>query len=114
MANELKLCPNPWCRPANRRMVKMRNVALGESVVWVRCACGVCGPVKRTRKEAIAAWNKRPQSPAFVAMKDALREILEHVEDMQVDRVGSQCTLCHTFRKLGHAALALAQKEAAE
>ena len=113
MANELRECPNPWCGWTEGPHIVVVSVCF-HVPFQVRCICGVIGPDRPTRDAAIAAWNTRPQSPAFVAMKDALREILEHVEDMQVDRVGSQCTLCHTFRMLGHAALKLAQKEAAE
>jgi hypothetical protein len=33
-------------------------------------------------------------------MLDALKTVLTHVEDDQVSRVGSQCTLCYTYRKI--------------
>lgn len=40
-------------------------------------------------------------------MFEALAKILNHVEDMKVERMPpSQCTLCHTFRMIGHEALA--------
>ena len=110
MANEMKPCP--FCGSAAK---ESGSNAVG---ITIECSNADCkgSPFvnERNRAEAYPAWNRRTPSPAFVAMKDALREILEHVEDMQIARVGSQCTLCHTFRKLGHAALALAQKEAAE
>jgi hypothetical protein len=35
-----------------------------------------------------------------------LREILEHVEDINVMRQASECTLCHTYRMKGWQALA--------
>jgi hypothetical protein len=39
----------------------------------------------------------------------ALSEILAHVENMDLERIPpTQCTLCHTFRMLGHNALAKA------
>jgi len=41
-------------------------------------------------------------------MYAALKEILEHVEDMNIKRIGTQCTLCHTYRMIGHRALAKA------
>jgi predicted adenine nucleotide alpha hydrolase (AANH) superfamily ATPase len=40
---------------------------------------------------------------------EALTKILKHVEDMELERKGNQCTLCHTYRMIGHAALAKAE-----
>ena len=74
MSEQLKPCPNPWCRPLNTRMVKHRGwgITNGEQY-WVRCSCGVCGPVKSTRAEAVAAWNTRPVHAALVAALKELR-----------------------------------------
>ncbi len=33
-------------------------------------------------------------------MAKAIQDVLAHVESEEVHRVGNQCTLCHTFRKL--------------
>lgn len=48
---------------------------------------------------------------SFEAMRDALEAILAHVENMELDRKGNQCTLCHTYRQIGHDALALAKEQ---
>ncbi len=45
---------------------------------------------------------------------EALKLILKHVEDSDVDRVGSQCTLCHTYRMIGHEAIAKAEGRPAD
>ena len=40
----------------------------------------------------------------------ALKSILAHVEDMDVERLPrNQCTLCHTYRMIGHAAITKAE-----
>ena len=70
---ELKPCPNPWCATTSTRMVKCRRIGIDESLQWVRCSCGVCGPIKRSRVEAVVAWNERPaqQNAKLVqALKD--------------------------------------------
>ena len=36
----------------------------------------------------------------------ALGDILDHVEDLDVERINNECTLCHTYRSKGYAALA--------
>ncbi len=40
---------------------------------------------------------------------EALKKILAHVEDMGAARVGSQCTLCFSYRMMGHTAVAKAE-----
>lgn len=37
---------------------------------------------------------------------EALEKIIEHVENMDAPRQGNQCTLCHTYRMIGHDAIA--------
>lgn len=50
--------------------------------------------------------------PLGLAMADrelllsVLKEILDHVEDSSAERIGNQCTLCHTYRMKGHDAIA--------
>lgn len=40
---------------------------------------------------------------------EALREILAHVESDTTQLIAGQCTLCHTYRIIGHAAIAKAE-----
>jgi hypothetical protein len=35
----------------------------------------------------------------------ALKSILDHVENENIDRIGPQCTLCYSYRAMGHAVL---------
>lgn len=123
MANELKPCPSLWndfgqIHGASGFIaapkVRERAMLSGPNRYRVECGCGTKGPFGDSEDAAIAAWNARAPSPAFVAMREALREILDHVEDMNIERVGSQCTLCHTFRMIGHSALTQAEKEVSE
>lgn len=76
--------------------------------------CGIHNPAKVRERMAKSneKWNKdcdkRRMERAAPELYEALKAILDHVEDMNVERVSSQCTLCHTFRMMGHAALAAA------
>ena len=65
-------CPNPWCRPNNTRIIKMRQSSDAGPGIWIRCRCGVCGPIESTRSNAIAAWNTRVDP-----VKDELVEALK-------------------------------------
>ena len=56
-------CPNPWCGHYNRRTIRTRPYDLTTTQFWVRCACGVCGPIStESREKAVAAWNTRTDS----------------------------------------------------
>lgn len=54
-------------------------------------------------------WTNCNQE-TFEVVADALDRILQHVEEDSFLRIGNQCTLCYTFRTMGHAALARAQQ----
>ena len=62
----LEPCPNPWCEADEREgdfrpQVQYSNFAL----VYVACtSCGMAGPTRQHEAEAIAAWNRRPSTPA--------------------------------------------------
>jgi Lar family restriction alleviation protein len=51
MNDELKTCPG-----CGRETVDL--AWLGTSC-WMECKCGWDGPVRKSRKAAIAAWNRR-------------------------------------------------------
>ena len=56
----------------------------------------------------VNAWNAADAIMTLEADRDtllkALKEIIGHVEDNS-PRVGNQCTLCHTYRMIGHDAI---------
>jgi len=58
MSDEAKLkpCPNPWCKPENRRIL-YRHSTSGKSCI--SCECGISAPYADDRDGAIAAWNTR-------------------------------------------------------
>ena len=76
MSEQLKLCPNPWCASTNTQMIKH---GYPSDTYWVRCMCGVRGPIARTKKDAIAWWNTRvdPQRQVLV---DALKDVKSHCD----------------------------------
>ena len=88
MASELKACPNPWTREGTPHVnqpgtciaspsVRKREVLNGEIRFRVECGCGVKGPMRDTKEEAVAAWNKREPDKALVgALKEARRWLL--------------------------------------
>lgn len=39
-------------------------------------------------------------------LREVIQEILDHVENPGIERVGNQCTLCYTYRCKARAALA--------
>lgn len=53
-------------------------------------------------------WANARLCAAAPDLLDALEQILAHVEDMDLERVKNQCTLCHSYRTLGHAAISKA------
>ena len=82
------------------------------------CNCMSCGMNNagiaggyRTQVEAIEHWNRRTPSPAFVAMKDALRRFIQYHESdfIQVSAKDGR-TLAEQMHKM-NAALALAESE---
>ena len=57
--SKLKPCPAPWAH------MHPENIPpeILETIICVECPeCGLCGPIKNTEAEAIAAWNSRQQS----------------------------------------------------
>lgn len=59
---------------------------------------------------AKATWTLDPLMASAPELLAALKTILEHVEDMDLERLGgNQCTLCHTYRMIGHDAIARAE-----
>jgi hypothetical protein len=68
----LKPCPNPWCFSTSSRMVKHNTCGF-----WIRCSCGVCGPVEGSREEAAAAWNTRPTYDGLVKALKVARANLQ-------------------------------------
>lgn len=64
MTDELKPCPNPWCAPENRRIVRWELYSR-----QVFCTCGVKGPLGKDDAEATTAWNTRT-APAGVKVKE--------------------------------------------
>lgn len=49
------IAPCPFCGAANCAVAEA-----GDDCATVRCyACGIHGPVRNTRREAIEAWNRR-------------------------------------------------------
>jgi hypothetical protein len=42
-------------------------------------------------------------------MHEALKAIIEHVENEDVKRIGNQCTLCHSYRMMIHNVIAKAE-----
>ncbi len=97
--------PGPWrMRQSDSRPSAWFVEAQGESGEWWIVA-EVCG---QNRNEAnarliVAAWG----------MFDALRKVIDHVHDMTVDRNGSQCTLCYTYRHIIMDALAKVEGDSA-
>lgn len=114
---ELKSCP--FCGN-----VKVHVGHLSESDIiaddwFVECdkpeGCGMSlYAIHRTRDKAIAAWNRRTADPVKQALAEALEQIVDHVEDMDLERKDLQCTLCHTYRMIGHKALDAYEKEQAQ
>src|SRR3990167_7411771 len=84
--------------------------------------CRICGQTDGTatltayilclehRQLALLAPSLRAQNRTLLA---ALESILAHVEDADVERLGTgQCTLCHSFRDLARAAIASVEVKA--
>jgi hypothetical protein len=51
------------------------------------------------------AYTPGPQTDLI----DAAKRVLDHVENEAVERVGGQCTLCFSYRKLLRDAIARAE-----
>jgi hypothetical protein len=81
MSEKLRPCPNLWCSELNTRMVKQ---GCTKGNFWVRCMCGVCGPLESTREKAVAAWNQRP-------VEDALVESLKGIRIYANDTLSGPC-----------------------
>lgn len=93
MANELRRCPNPWCNG----FAEVEPHSFLPKTWFVICQdCELDGPQQNTPEKAIAAWNARPPSPAFVAMREALEEARDHLYTLQD---------CARIRELAKAAL---------
>lgn len=55
-------------------------------------------------------WKANAQLTASAPeLLAACKTVLAHVEDMDAPRVGNQCTLCHTHRKILREAIAKAE-----
>jgi hypothetical protein len=57
---KLMPCPNPWCKPDNRRVLYEHSTT---AQLQIACQCGLSAPYCDTREEAIAAWNTRTPDP---------------------------------------------------
>jgi hypothetical protein len=47
---------------------------------------------------------------SHAVMLRTLKSVIAHVECRDLDRVGSQCTLCHTYRTMIHNAIEVAER----
>lgn len=70
MAEELQTCP--W----GHDCVSVNGGGLGTKF-FVACECGVAGPRKSTREDAIAAWNRRAPAPEPMIPARIVREYRE-------------------------------------
>jgi hypothetical protein len=61
------------------------------------------GDKMRTHKISEALENAAPE------LLDACKAVLEHVENMDIARLGQYCTLCKTYRDILRAAIAKAE-----
>jgi hypothetical protein len=78
---KLKPCPNPWCCAYNSRTIRSKQYGHDHQLFWVRCSCGVCGPIAvNSRPDAIAAWNTRTD-PMRQRLVDALMNVRLHLAD---------------------------------
>ena len=62
----LKPCPSPWCNHRSFIVHTSKDHFYGEAFQGRCSQCNLGGPVKRTKAEAIAAWNTRAAPPAQV------------------------------------------------
>lgn len=80
MTDELKPCPNPWCKSEvhdGHLGIVAHRVPYG---LWrVSCSCGMKAPAQASEAEAIAAWHTRPDS-AVQELVDALEATTHEVE----------------------------------
>lgn len=65
---ELKPCPNPWCRPENSALIRWELYQR-----QVICTCGVKGPLGQNDMEATALWNTRPAPVVLEALVFAMQ-----------------------------------------
>jgi hypothetical protein len=75
----LKPCPNPFCSDDTRtRFLKLQESGSGRK--YVRCnGCGLDGPHKPTKAEAIAAWNHRPLEAENQSLKEDYERVMGYM-----------------------------------
>ena len=106
---EVKLEPCPFCGETREENGESTfGLSLGRTRVWwVSClTCGgVDGPVAKTRKGAVVAWNTRAPHPSHAAV-EAMAQALEKAEwaEWPDPYCGMQlfCAECRNFKKRGH------------
>lgn len=71
-------CPAPWCGSTKIFI----NFGLE---YWAMCfQCGLLGPTRKTREEAISAWNTRPVNPLL----EQMAKVLENYQNAVADFAG--------------------------
>jgi len=92
MENEkLKPCPDPWCTNTATVNIAPKIVSFpfmteadhsGNTVgYFVRCGCGLCGPVSFTKEGAVDSWNNRPREDLLseeIGQLNADKELLNY------------------------------------
>jgi len=62
MSEKLKSCP--FCKNKPFKRTKLKPIDIGQPYEWyfIKCSkylCGIVGPWRKTKEEAIKAWNRR-------------------------------------------------------
>lgn len=68
--------PCPFCKN-QKPWVRVEPYSIGPCLAYVRCACGLSGPVGHTEDNAIISWNR-----IFVAPDE---RIIEELNNRQQD-----------------------------
>lgn len=91
-----KPSPCPFC--CSHRIITIRD----EENWYVRCrSCHCEGPLEPSESEAIAAWNRRAESPRVSKLEAALREMLAEVLHGDNDGIHDSdgCVLCAKMKR---------------
>jgi Lar family restriction alleviation protein len=76
MNETVRLEPCPFC--SEREALLYCHDEAGDHWIWCMVeTCEVSGPVRKSKDEAIAAWNQRAPHPAHEPMLSALEEAVE-------------------------------------